>query len=186
MWNLARYTNGSIYDTALSLLQDRHHRVIDVGCGSGVMSAKLAATGRDVVGVDLSEGMIAQAQRRKADNCTFLRGDAENLPVADQSFDAVVNLISFHHYPNPQNAAAEFRRVLRSSGRLVLVAFDRHSLYIRMAQRLNPWIKALAGTSFQKTAREIVAILGAAGFANIQVKSVPYWIKTFAVTAEPE
>jgi 2-polyprenyl-3-methyl-5-hydroxy-6-metoxy-1,4-benzoquinol methylase len=77
IWNLARYTNCGIYEATLALLDERHQRVLDVGCGTGLMSAKLAATGRRVVGVDLSPEMIARARR-----------------LESGGFDAVI--ISFH------------------------------------------------------------------------------------------
>lgn len=114
----------------------------------------------------------------------FIQGDAENLPVESGSFDAVVNLISFHHYPNPARALAEFRRVLRPGGRLVLIAFDRASRYIQLAQFANRWVKVIAGRSWQKSSAEVEALARAAGFAQVTVKRVPYWIKTFAVVAE--
>lgn len=184
VWNFARYTNGTIYDASLRLLDHRHQKVLDVGCGTGLMCAKLAARGCQVHGVDLSTAMIERAQRCNDPRITFIQGDAEELPAGDHSFDAVVNLISFHHYPNPARAAAEFRRVLRSGGRLVLVAFDRSSRYITIAQTLNRWIKSIAGNSWQKTSAEIVTLLRDAGFTKIDVTPVRYWIKTFAIVAE--
>ena len=184
VWDLARYTNRAIYDAALNLLDHRHQKVLDVGCGTGLMSAKLAASGREVLGVDISTAMLARAQRRKHPGITFLHGDAENLPAADHTFDAVVNLISFHHYPNPSRTVAEFRRVLRPGGRLVLIAFDRNSRYITLAQKMNRWMKPIAGRSWQKTSSEIAALLREARFPSIEVKPVRYWIKTFAIIAE--
>jgi ubiquinone/menaquinone biosynthesis C-methylase UbiE len=184
VWDLARYTNRSIYATALELLNARHERVLDVGCGTGLMSAKLAASGRRVVGVDLSSAMIERARHRYCPGATFRRGDAENLPGMDGEFDAVVNLISFHHYPNPARAAGEFRRVLRPGGRLVLVAFDRNSRYIALTQRTNRWMKTIAGTSWQKTNAEVTSLLQDAGFTRIETRPVRYWIKTFAIVAE--
>jgi ubiquinone/menaquinone biosynthesis C-methylase UbiE len=181
VWSLARYTNREIYRTALALLDDRH---VDVGCGTGLMSAMLAAQGRQVVGVDLSAAMIAQARRSSGSSATFIEADAENLPIASSSVDAVVNLISLHHYPDPSRAIAEFRRVLRPGGRLVLIAFDRNSHYITVAQRTNRWIKWIAGTSWQKTSAEVQGLLRDAGFTHIEVKPVRYWIKTFAIVAE--
>ena len=184
VWNLARYTNGGIYQTTLRQLDDRHQRVLDVGCGTGLMSAKLAASGRRVCGVDISAGMVARARQSAGPAVEFIQGDAERLPPDIGAFDAVVNLISFHHYPNPSRAVAEFRRVLRPGGRLILVAFDRNSRYIKLAQKSNHWIKAVAGKSWQKTSDEIVALVRAAGFSQVEVKPVPYWIKTFAIIAE--
>jgi ubiquinone/menaquinone biosynthesis C-methylase UbiE len=184
VWNLARYTNGGIYQTTLRQLDDRHQRVLDVGCGTGLMSAKLAASGRRVCGVDISAGMVERARRRGGQTVEFIQGDAERLPAEIGAFDAVINLISFHHYPNPSRAVAEFRRVLRPGGRLILVAFDRNSRYIKLAQRSNYWTKAIAGKSWQKTSDEIVTLVRAAGFSQVEVKPVPYWIKTFAIIAE--
>jgi len=184
VWNLARYTNQTIYRTALALLDVRHQTVLDVGCGTGLMSATLARTGRRVTAVDLSAAMIATARRRYGLAADFIEADAEDLPFDDDAFDAVVNLISFHHYPDPGRAVAEFRRVLRRDGRLVLIAFDRRSRYIQLAQRVNGWTKRIAGRSWQKTPAEICALLRATGFTRIEVRPVPYWIKTFAIVAE--
>jgi ubiquinone/menaquinone biosynthesis C-methylase UbiE len=184
VWNLARYTNRSIYGTVLALLDERHHRVLDVGCGTGLMSAKLAAGGRRVLGVDLSSDMIARARRRRSARVDFMQGDAEQLALESSGFDAVVNLISFHHYPAPSRALAEFRRVLRPGGRLVLVLFDRNSRYIKLAQQVNPWVKSIAGEEWQKTSDEMRALVSSAGFVRIEIQPVRYWIKTFVVVAD--
>jgi ubiquinone/menaquinone biosynthesis C-methylase UbiE len=164
VWNLARYTNQAIYRTALALLDARHRAVIDVGCGTGLMSTTLAHSGRQAAAVDLSAAMIARARRRYGLAADFIEADAEDLPFDDDAFDAVVNLISFHHYPDPQRAVAEFRRVLRRDGRLVLIAFDRGSRYIALAQWMNAWTKRVAGTSWQKTPAEICTMLSAPEF----------------------
>jgi ubiquinone/menaquinone biosynthesis C-methylase UbiE len=184
IWDLARYTNRSIYATAIELLDVQHQRVLDVGCGTGLMSAKLAANGRQVVGVDISDAMLERARRHSRPGTRFVWGDAEKLPGKPGEFDAVVNLISFHHYPNPARAAAEFRRVLRPGGRLVLVAFDRSSRYIALTQRTNAWMKIIAGTSWQKTSAEVATLLRGVGFTTIEITPVRYWIKTFAIVAE--
>jgi ubiquinone/menaquinone biosynthesis C-methylase UbiE len=184
VWNLARYLNSSIYETALAQLDERHQRVLDIGCGTGLMSAKLAATGRQVLGVDLSAAMIAQARRRGNARMEFLKGDAENLPVESGSFDAVVNLISFHHYPHPEKAMAEFLRVLRPGGRLVLIAFDLDSRFIQLAQRVNHLTRSLAGDEWQKRGEEVAALARDSGFASVELKPVRYWFKTFVIAAE--
>ena len=148
------------------------------------MSTTLAARGCQVLGADISSAMLQCARRSYSPGIKFIHGDAEKLPVEDASFDAVVNLLSFHHYPNPSRAAAEFRRVLRPGGRLVLVAFDRNSRYITLTQKTNCFTKRIAGQSWQKTSSELAGLLRHAGFARIEIKPVPYWIKTFAILAE--
>lgn len=184
VWNLARYTNYSIYHAALANLDERHQRILDVGCGTGLMSAKLAATGRHVLGVDLSASMIARARRRRSACLDFLQADAENLMLESGSFDAVVNLISFHHYPNPDEAIAEFRRVLRPGGRLVLIAFDLDSCFIQLAQRVNHWTKSIAGDEWQKRGEEVATLVRNSGFSSVELKRVRYWFKTFLIVAE--
>ncbi len=184
IWNLARHVNGAVYETTLQCLNERHQRILDVGCGTGLMNARLAASGRRVLGVDISPAMLERARQERGPLNEYVQGDAERLPAANQSFDAVVNVLSFHHYPNPARAAAEFRRVLKPGGRLVLVSLDRDSLYIRLTQNTNGWTKRLVGTSWQKTKGEIVSLLREAGFMRTEVVSIPYVIKVFAVVAE--
>jgi ubiquinone/menaquinone biosynthesis C-methylase UbiE len=148
------------------------------------MSARLAATGRYVLGVDLSTSMIAQARVRTNARLDFLHADAENLPLEDAGYDAVVNLISFHHYPNPDKAIAEFRRVLRPGGRLVLIGFDLDSHFIRLAQRVNRWTRKIAGDAWQKHGEEVAALVRNSGFTSVELKPVRYWFKTFLIVAD--
>jgi ubiquinone/menaquinone biosynthesis C-methylase UbiE len=96
VWEVAGCTNRAIYDAALGLLDERHKKVVDVGCGTGLMSRKLAASGRQVLGVDISPAMIERARRKGGVGIEFAHGDAERLPAKDGGFDAVINLISFH------------------------------------------------------------------------------------------
>jgi ubiquinone/menaquinone biosynthesis C-methylase UbiE len=100
-------------------------RVLDAGCGPGHTALALAPTAGSVVGVDLSPSMLEQARRlageREAANASFEEGDVESLHFADGSFDLVTSRYSAHHYPHPERALAEFHRVLRPGGRLLLV-----------------------------------------------------------------
>jgi ubiquinone/menaquinone biosynthesis C-methylase UbiE len=181
---LAHFTNRAIYAAALASLDERHRRVLDVGCGTGLMTARLAGSGRNALGIDFSGAMIARARCRRGARAEFVQADAENLPIASGTFDAVVNLISLHHYRRPARAVAEFRRVLRPGGRLVVIAFDRDSRYIRLAQRSNRWLERVAGRSWQKTRHEVLSLVRAAGFAHARVESVCYPIKTFMIVAD--
>ncbi len=97
-------------------------RLLDVGCGTGAGSRAAAAVAASVVGIDLSPEMIDRAVRlaNGIGNVRFEVADAERLPFDDGEFTAVLCSNSFHHYPNPLEAAREMARVLAAGGRLVI------------------------------------------------------------------
>jgi SAM-dependent methyltransferase len=101
-------------------------RVLDVATGPGWVAAQAAERGASVVGIDIAEAMIAQA-RRAHPGLAFRRADAHELPFADASFDAVVGNLVVMHLARPERAMAEFARVLRPGGGLVLTAWAHPS-----------------------------------------------------------
>jgi SAM-dependent methyltransferase len=98
-------------------------RVLDVATGPGHLAAAAAERGASVVGADVAEGMLALA-RREHPQLEFVHGDAEDLPFADGSFDAVIAGFVLLHLGRPEQAAAEFARVLRPGGRVALAMWD--------------------------------------------------------------
>lgn len=93
-------------------------RILDYGCGHGMAAVVLARRGAIVTGIDLSPGYIAEARRRATANevvVDFQTADAERLPFADCSFDAVWGCAVLHHL-DPRRAGAELRRVLKPEG----------------------------------------------------------------------
>jgi SAM-dependent methyltransferase len=101
-------------------------RLLDVGCGAGT-SALLAARERgcEVVGIDLGELAVpaarsAAASQGLAELVSFTTADAEALPFADGSFDAVLCECSLSTFPDKAGAVAEMRRVLRPAGRIAI------------------------------------------------------------------
>lgn len=101
-----------------------HEQVLDAGCGAGHTALALAPGAAHVTAIDLAAAMLAQgrqlADARGLTNMTFQAGDVEALTFADASFDLVTSRYSAHHWPHPQRALAEFRRVLRPGGRVLL------------------------------------------------------------------
>jgi SAM-dependent methyltransferase len=97
--------------------------VLEVGCGTGVLTRVLAALPRvrTVVGVDLAESLVEKA-RELAPGLRFEQADARSLPFADASFDVVVFDSTLSHVPEPERALGEASRVLRPGG--LLAAFD--------------------------------------------------------------
>jgi SAM-dependent methyltransferase len=105
-------------------LVERNGLIADVGCGTGAASRILADLGLDVLGVDLSPNMIAEA-RRLNPGLRFQIGSMTNLGFDDSHFDGVCAWYSVIHVPDeslPQ-VFSEFYRVLRPGG-VALVAFQ--------------------------------------------------------------
>jgi SAM-dependent methyltransferase len=98
-----------------------HGTIADVGCGTGATSRVFADRGLDVVGIDLSPNMIAEARRLNPD-LEFRVGSMTNLDIAAGQLDAVCAWYSVIHIPDEQlsHVFSEFRRVLRADGWLML------------------------------------------------------------------
>jgi len=97
-------------------------RVLDIGCGTGMVTAAAARRGTHPVALDFSAAMLAEA-RHVHPRLRFDEGDAEALPYADGSFDAVVSNFGVHHVPGPGKAIGEARRVLRPGGRVAFTSW---------------------------------------------------------------
>ena len=108
-------------------------RVLEVGCGPGHLSIRLARRyGLDVTGVDLDPAMVARASanagRGRAGaggpevgrQPSFVVGDAAALAFPDASFDLVVSTLALHHWADPAAGLAEIGRVLRPGGRALV------------------------------------------------------------------
>jgi 2-polyprenyl-6-hydroxyphenyl methylase / 3-demethylubiquinone-9 3-methyltransferase len=94
-------------------------RVLDVGCGGGLLAEELANRGCSVTGVDPSEGSLAVARDHAARarlQIEYRHGIAESLPLPDGAFEAVICCDVLEHVRSPRQAAAEAARVLRSGG----------------------------------------------------------------------
>jgi SAM-dependent methyltransferase len=99
-------------------------RILDAGCGSGPLSAALRDRGAIVTGFDASPGMIAVARRRLGDGADLQVADLDSpLPFPGDAFDDVVASLVLHYLEDWGPTLAEFRRVLRPGGR-VIVAID--------------------------------------------------------------
>jgi ubiquinone/menaquinone biosynthesis C-methylase UbiE len=103
----------------------RAPRVLEVGCGTGKWLADLSPVAGAAYGLDLSAGMLRQAQERGA-ALRLVRGRAGRLPFAAASFDLVYCVNAIHHFARPRAWLAEARRLLRPGGRLAVIGMDPH------------------------------------------------------------
>src|SRR5262249_5728075 len=198
-WNASRYAANAAFVPALGqpvleLLQPRPgERILDLGCGDGVLTEKLAATGAQVVGVDSSPDMIAAARQRGLDARII---DATQLAF-NQEFDAVFSNAVLHWIKHdPDAAIGSAYRALRRPGRFVgemddhgcvaainlalIVALEK--LGIRNASSICPW--------YFPTMDDYTARLKRARFIAESVQLIPRptplpanmrgWLDTFA------
>jgi SAM-dependent methyltransferase len=102
-------------------------RVLDVGCGTGVLAraahARVGAHGH-VAGLDPNDGMLAVA-RRAEPGIEWQSGPAEQMPYADQSFDRTVSQFALMFFTDPSAALREVSRVTRPNGRVAIAVWDR-------------------------------------------------------------
>ena len=127
-----------------------------------------------IVGADISPAMIQRAQELASGlrNVEFVVADSEVLPFPDATFTAVLCTASFHHYPNPQRALAEIRRVVDRGGRFVIADGTADLLSARIADRL---LRRLDHSHIRLyRTDELVALLREAGFSKIEVVSRLY------------
>ena len=92
---------------------------LDAACGTGRHTAYLAALGHKVTGVDTSPEMLARA-REKVPDGEFYEAELHDVPLADDSVDLVVCAVALAHVPDLAQALAEFVRVLRPNGHMVI------------------------------------------------------------------
>ena len=195
------------YDLAnavLSLGQDAHWRrvvaraadpagrtFLDVAAGPGNVAHQLIAHGaRAVTALDLSYNMLAEGARRGLPDVTWVNGDAQALPFDDASFDGVTISFGLRNVPDPERALAEFARVTRPGGTLVVCEFaaPTHPLFrrvylqylvgalpriARVVSSDAPAYTYLAESIQQWPHRRAVAgWLEAAGWQDVQVKDL--------------
>jgi 2-polyprenyl-6-hydroxyphenyl methylase/3-demethylubiquinone-9 3-methyltransferase len=104
-------------------------KVLDVGCGAGLATNRLAKKSYKVTGVDLAEGALEEAKKRDQTNSVqYIKADAYKLPFEDESFDAVISLDFLEHVYEPQRVIDEISRVLKPSGLFFYHTFSKNWL----------------------------------------------------------
>lgn len=137
---LQRFVYRPAQDEVIAQLREHGaRRIADIACGTGILADRIQRElGPDeIYGVDMSDGMLAQAQQR-SQAVDWRKGPAEQLPFDDGSLDAVVTTSAFHFFDQPA-ALRDFHRVLRPGGLVAVTTitpnhpapFDRLTLHRR-------------------------------------------------------
>jgi ubiquinone/menaquinone biosynthesis C-methylase UbiE len=158
-------------------------QVLEVSCGHGGGASYLVRSLRPAsyTGLDLNEDGIAFCRRRhNLPALDFVHGDAESLPFADESFDAVINVEASHAYPQLPRFLAEVMRVLRPGG---------HFLYADLRDRadFSGWEAALIDTQMRQVSERVINAEVLRGMAKNSQRSLdmigralPVFLRPFA------
>ena len=174
--------------------------VVDIACGTGDLTELFAAAGpRSIRGLDFTPPMLdiarEKAARRKWSGAapTYAHGDATALELPDASVDVVSIAFGLRNVGDPARALAEFRRILRPGGRLIVLEFDEpENRLIRAANRLYthrimPWTASLLARdrsgAYHYLPRSVETFLDrralraamlAAGFSRVEQRSLTF------------
>jgi ArsR family transcriptional regulator len=139
--------------------------LVDIGCGDGYLAVEAARWARRVTGVDRSDDVLERAKalaaKRHVTNVEWRKGDLSRLPLRDASHDVALLSQSLHHASDPERAIAEAVRVLRPTGRLLLMDLKAHD---------QTWVRARFGDRHLGfTVDELRELLEGGGLTHVRV-----------------
>lgn len=157
-----------------SFIEERHKRIADLGCGEGITLGKLQRTftGREIVGVDLSDENVEIC---RSFGLNVVHSNIRSLPFPDKSFDLCLLLEVLEHVDEWQRVLSEAYRALDDGGRLIiLVPFDRNFLLARLATLKIKEAFYNPGHVRQWRPKELRSLLEKSGFSVIAERNIPF------------
>jgi SAM-dependent methyltransferase len=155
-------------------------RVLDVGCGTGHLTAEIGARSNlvQVVGVDMSPAYVAHARAHyPSPGLTFQVGDACALEFPDGTFDGVLSQLVLHFVPRAEDAVAEMRRVATSGATVAAAVWDArgglvaHRMFADTAAAIDPKAGELRARSLTRPMTrpgELAAAWRGAGLVDVE------------------
>ncbi|MFD2036715.1 class I SAM-dependent methyltransferase [Belliella marina] len=157
------YTSITSHSDALDKLihmssANQNDTVLDVACGSGIVSCGFARHTSHVIGIDITKEMINEGkklqEKSNLENITWQIGDVASLPYGDNLFSIVISRFGFHHFLNPIKVLSEMKRVCKPNGLVMVVDVSlpdaKIDKYNEMEKnRDNSHVAALSLTEFQ-------------------------------------
>lgn len=190
-WQGAEEKTEKRYPTILKMVGS-HNKVLDVGCGTGLLSSLMKNQGNDVCGIDISEVALRKAELRGIK--VKLGNIDNNLPFDDDIFDVVVCSEVIEHLFNPIEALEEIRRVLKPEGFLVLTTPNMAYILRRIALLFGKfpeevkWARTSNTNEWEHirffTLTSLIKVLESAGFSCIEIQGI-YCFMNFSLSKRP-
>ena len=112
----------------------------DVGAGTGFIAEGLIARGVRVIAVDQSEPMLAEMRERFGVGIDCRLGDADALPIPNETVDYAFANMYLHHVDEPSRAIREMTRIIKPGGRLVITDMDEHQFDFLRTEQFDRWM----------------------------------------------
>jgi ubiquinone/menaquinone biosynthesis C-methylase UbiE len=147
-------------------------RILDLGCGTGWASRRMAriASSGEVVGLDVADEMLRRAEQSSSAfrNVRYAWGSAENIPEADNTFNKVLSVESFYYYADQGRALDELRRVMASRAKLFILInlYEDNHYSLRWVTELKVPVQALSEAEYK-------VLLEKHGFKNVEARRIP-------------
>ncbi|MBD3883260.1 methyltransferase domain-containing protein [Phormidium tenue FACHB-886] len=199
-WNAARYEtqHAFVWQYGKSLIEllspQSSERILDLGCGTGQLTAELAAIGAQVEGIDASSAMIEQATQNYP-HLSFSVADARTFQVA-QPFDAVFSNAVLHWITEPDTVIHQVRQSLKIGGRFVAEFGGRgniEGIQQALQQAIAPYVASMPNPWFFPSLSEYASRLERQGFEVVYAvlfdrptllqggeEGLANWLQTFA------
>jgi ubiquinone/menaquinone biosynthesis C-methylase UbiE len=165
--------HSDITEQTLALMDiQSNDRILDLGCGTGWASRRMARTakGGEVVGLDVADEMLRRAEQASSafKNVRYAWGSAERIPEADNAFSKVLSVESFYYYADQGKALDELRRVMAPGAKLfILINLYKDNHYsLRWQSELKVPVQALSEAEYK-------LLLEKHGLKNIEALRVP-------------
>lgn len=151
--NLYREEQIKKWQFAKNLIKfSKNDVVLDVGCGTGIITFEIAKLVKFIIGIDISNEMLGLA--KKAKNVIYLKADATKLPFADKSFDKVVSFTVLQDIKNKEAALKEMKRVCK--GELLITIQKRNKSLNELKNLLSKYFKI---KKFKEEEKDFIFVL---------------------------
>ncbi len=116
-------------------------RILDIGCGGGLLANELARASHVVTGIDLSQSSLDQAKKRDVSQCVeYIYCNAEKIPFGDETFDVICAMDFLEHVENPKIIIQEVGRLLKPEGLFFFHTFNRNLLSYLLVIKCVEWL----------------------------------------------
>lgn len=180
-WGARTVAGQRRYDYKLDLMKELFNpspkaRVLEIGCGDGEFTKRLAKTGAVIIATDLTPKVLLRAKKKyRFKNVKFEEADAEQLSYPKNTFDLVCGVSILHHL-DCAKALSEARRVLKKGGRIFFtepnllnpqVFFGLNLPFLRKEMEFSPQEKAFTRWTLEKAVKKV-------GYRNVKVDNYDF------------